>query len=233
MPERGLTILVIDDDDQIRRFLRTSLVANGFQVIEAATAADADRRARADRPDLILLDLGLPDRDGIDLLKDLRGWSRLPIIILSARGEEAAKVKALDLGADDYVTKPFGTAELHARLRAALRHRDTSADITGWQSGDLSIDLAARTATRAGVPIKLSRREWDVLRVLVLNGGRVVTHRNILETVWGPAQADYTQYLWVYIGHLRDKLEPDPAQPRHILTEPGVGYRLVREGEGA
>lgn len=231
MPERGVTILIIDDDDQIRRFLRASLTANGYLVIEAANAADGERRARADRPDLILLDLGLPDRDGIDVLKDLRAWTKVPVIILSARGEEASKVKALDLGADDYVTKPFGTGELLARLRAALRHRDTNPADSVWTSEDVRVDIAARVTTRGGTPVKLSRREWDVLRVLVLNAGRVVTHRQILETVWGPAQADYTQYLWVYIGHLRDKLEPDPAQPRYFQTEPGVGYRLVRAEE--
>jgi two-component system KDP operon response regulator KdpE len=231
MAERGVTILIIDDDDQIRRFLRASLTANGYLVIEAANAADGERRARADRPDLILLDLGLPDRDGIDVLKDLRAWTKVPVIILSARGEEASKVKALDLGADDYVTKPFGTGELLARLRTALRHRDTNPADSVWTSEDVRVDIAARVTTRGGTPVKLSRREWDVLRVLVLNAGRVVTHRQILETVWGPAQADYTQYLWVYIGHLRDKLEPDPAQPRYFQTEPGVGYRLVRAEE--
>ncbi len=224
-------ILVVDDEAPIRRTLRTVLEAHGYRVLEAATGADALRRLGAERPDLLLLDLGLPDRDGIEVLRELRAWSPVPVVILSARGDEAAKVKALDLGADDYVTKPFGTAELLARLRAALRHRAQSTPDPVFESENLRIDAAARSATVNGQAVKLSRREWDVLRVLVMDAGKVLTHRQILLKVWGPAQEEQTQYLWVYIGHLRDKLEPDPARPRYILTEPGIGYRLVRAEE--
>ncbi|MFA5120052.1 response regulator [Zavarzinia sp.] len=226
------TVLVVDDEVPIRRTLRTVLETHGYRVLEAATAADALRRLGAERPDLVLLDLGLPDRDGIEVLRELRAWSAVPVVILSARGDEAAKVKALDLGADDYVIKPFGTGELLARLRTALRHRAQSAPEPVFESENLRIDAAARTATVNGQAVKLSRREWDVLRVLVMDAGKVLTHRQILLKVWGPAQEEQTQYLWVYIGHLRDKLEPDPARPRYILTEPGIGYRLVRAEEG-
>lgn len=227
-------ILVVDDDAAIRRMLRATIEAQGHRVIEAATAADALRRVAAERPDLILLDLGLPDRDGIELIREWRGWSTVPILVLSAREDEAMKIRALDLGADDYVTKPFAGGELLARLRAALRRRERGAAPAVFESGALRIDAAARVATRDGAPVKLSRREWDVLRLLVLDAGKVVGHRQILEKVWGPAQAEQTQYLWVYIGHLREKLEEDPTRPRFILTEPGIGYRLARpeDGEG-
>ncbi|MCF4167720.1 response regulator [Zavarzinia compransoris] len=225
------TVLVVDDEAPIRRTLRTILEAHGYHVFDAPSAADALRRVRTERPDLVLLDLGLPDRDGIEVLRELRAWSAVPVVILSARGDEAGKVKALDLGADDYVTKPFGTGELLARLRAALRHRAQSAPAPVFESEGLRIDAAARIATVNGRTVRLSRREWDVLRVLAMDAGRVLTHRQILHKVWGPAQEGQTQYLWVYIGHLRDKLEPDPSRPRFILTEPGIGYRLVRAEE--
>ena len=222
------SILVVDDEAPIRRTLRTILETHGYCVLEAPTAADALRRVHAEGPDLVLLDLGLPDRDGIETLRELRAWSTVPVVVLSARGDEAAKVRALDLGADDYVTKPFGTGELLARLRAALRHRAHSTPTRVFESEGLRIDAAARSATLNGQAVKLSRREWDVLRVLVMDAGKVLTHRQILHKVWGPAQENQTQYLWVYIGHLRDKLEPDPGRPRYILTEPGIGYRLIR-----
>lgn len=221
-------VLMVEDDAGVRRVLRTTIEAQGCRVIEAATGADALRRMAAERPDLVLLDLGLPDRDGLELIREWRGWSKVPILVLSARGDEATKIRALDLGADDYVTKPFAGGELLARLRAALRRNERRGAPPVFESEGLRIDAAARLATIKGQPVKLSRREWDVLRLLVLDAGKVVGHRQILEKVWGPAQAEQSQYLWVYIGHLREKLEPDPARPRFILTEPGIGYRLVR-----
>ncbi|MCW0182122.1 response regulator [Zavarzinia sp.] len=221
-------VLLVEDDAGVRRVLRTTIEAQGCRVIEAATGADALRRMTAERPDLVLLDLGLPDRDGLELIREWRGWTAVPILVLSARGDEATKIRALDLGADDYVTKPFAGGELLARLRAALRRNERRGAPPVFESEGLRIDAAARLATIKGQPVKLSRREWDVLRLLVLDAGKVVGHRQILEKVWGPAQAEQSQYLWVYIGHLREKLEPDPARPRFILTEPGIGYRLVR-----
>lgn len=221
-------VLMVEDDAGVRRVLRTTIEAQGCRVIEAATGADALRRMAAERPDLVLLDLGLPDREGLELIREWRGWSAVPILVLSARGDEATKIRALDLGADDYVTKPFAGGELLARLRAALRRNERRGAPPVFESEGLRIDAGARLATIKGEPVKLSRREWDVLRLLVLDAGKVVGHRQILEKVWGPAQAEQSEYLWVYIGHLREKLEPDPARPRFILTEPGIGYRLVR-----
>ncbi|PWR24767.1 response regulator [Zavarzinia aquatilis] len=221
-------VLIVEDDAAVRRVLRATIEAQGCRVIEAATGADALRRMAGERPDLVLLDLGLPDRDGLELIREWRGWSAVPILVLSARGDEATKIRALDLGADDYVTKPFAGGELLARLRAALRRHERNSPSPVFESEGLRIDAAARVATRDGQAVKLSRREWDVLRLLVLDAGKVVGHRSILEKVWGPAQAEQSQYLWVYVGHLREKLEPDPARPRFILTEPGIGYRLVR-----
>ena len=220
-------LLLIEDDIAFRRTLKTVLAAEGYSLAEAADGATGLELLRTTRPDLVLLDLGLPDRDGIEVLRDLRHWSLVPVIVLSARGQETAKVKALDLGADDYITKPFGTPELLARLRAALRHASRSQPPAIYENDGLVIDLSARTASREGQAIKLSKREWDVLGVLLLDAGKLVTHRQILETVWGAAHAGQSQYLWVYIGHLREKLEPNPLRPSLILTEPGIGYRLA------
>ena len=223
-------LLVVDDEPQIRRFLRTSLAAHGYDVIEADCAAAALRMATTARPEVVILDLGLPDQDGVDVIRRIREWSAMPIIVLSARGSEEAKVSALDLGADDYVTKPFGMNELLARLRAALRHRlqEQGAEPVFSAMG-LSVDLGRRVVTRDGEPVNLSPREYDLLRQFVIHAGKVLTHQHLLREVWGPAHLQDTPYLRVYVGQLRQKLETDPARPALITTEPGVGYRLRAE----
>ena len=224
---KALTVLVVDDEPPIRRFLRTSLVASGYRIVEADDAAGALRSLAAEKPDLVILDLGLPDRSGLELIGEIRKTSPLPILVLSARHDERSKVAALDLGADDYIGKPFGMAELMARLRAALRHAfQAQGELAVFVSGDLSVDLVRRHVTRGGREIKLSPKEFDLLRHLVMHAGKVMTHRQLLREVWGPAQADEVQYLRVFIRGLRHKLEPDPTRPTHILTELGVGYRL-------
>lgn len=224
---REPTVLVVDDEPPIRRLLRTTLTAAGYRVAEAETAAAGLRSLAVEKPDLVILDLGLPDHSGIELIAEIRKASRVPIVVLSARHDERAKVAALDLGADDYVAKPFGMAELMARLRAALRHAfQAQGELPVFASGDLAVDLVRRHVTRAGHEIKLSPKEFDLLRHLVMHAGKVLTHRQLLREVWGPAQADEVQYLRVFIRGLRQKLEPDPTRPTHILTELGVGYRL-------
>jgi two-component system, OmpR family, KDP operon response regulator KdpE len=224
---RAATVLVIDDEPPIRRFLHTTLAAAGYRVVEAETAAHASRLLARERPDLLILDLGLPDRGGLELIAEIRKASTVPILVLSARHDERSKVEALDLGADDYIAKPFGMAELMARLRAALRHAfQAQGESPVFVSGDLSVDLVRRRVSRAGHEVKLSPKEFDLLRHLVMHAGKVLTHRHLLRAVWGPAQADEIQYLRVFIRGLRHKLEPDPARPTHILTETGVGYRL-------
>jgi two-component system KDP operon response regulator KdpE len=226
-------ILIVDDEPQIRRFLRTSLDAHGFDVVEADGGKEAIRQAGVEKPDVIVLDLGLPDMEGLEVIKRLREWSAVPIIVLTARNREPDKIEALDGGADDYLTKPFGMGELMARIRAALRHRLQSAGAPPiFKVGDIVVDLVKRLVTRAGDDVKLSPREYDVLRMLVQNAGRVVTHQQMLREVWGPAHVQDTQYLRVYIGQLRDKLEPQPEAPRYIVTEPGVGYRIRDEDGG-
>ena len=223
----AFTVLVVDDEPPIRRFLRTSLAASGYRVIEAEDAAGGLRSLVAEKPDLVILDLGLPDRSGIELICEIRRTSTVPILVLSARHDERSKVEALDLGADDYLSKPFGMDELMARLRAALRHAfQAQGELPVFVSGDLSVDLVRRHVTRGGQEIKLSPKEFDLLRHLVTHAGKVLTHRHLLREVWGPAQADEVQYLRVFIRGLRQKLEPDPTRPTHILTELGVGYRL-------
>jgi two-component system KDP operon response regulator KdpE len=220
-------ILIVDDEPQIRRFLRTSLDAHGFEVVEADNGKEAIRQATVEKPDVIVLDLGLPDMEGLEVIKRLREWSAVPIIVLTARNREPDKVEALDGGADDYLTKPFGMGELMARIRAALRHRLQSTGAAPvFRLGDIVVDLVKRVVTRGGDDVKLSPREYDVLRMLVQNAGRVVTHQQMLREVWGPAHVQDTQYLRVYVGQLRDKLEPQPDAPRYIVTEPGVGYRI-------
>jgi two-component system KDP operon response regulator KdpE len=224
---KSLTVLVVDDEPPIRHFLRTSLKAADYRVVEAADAADALRVLAAEKPDLVILDLGLPDRSGLDLISELRRSAAPPIIVLSARDDERAKVEALDRGADDYISKPFGIAELMARLRAALRHAfQAQGELPVFVSGDLSIDLVRRQVARGGREIKLSPKEFELLSHLVMHAGKVLTHRHLLREVWGPAQIDEVQYLRVFIRGLRQKLEPDPTRPTHILTELGVGYRL-------
>ena len=216
------TVLVVDDEPPIRRFLRASLGAAGHRVVTADDAAGALAAMTAEKPDLIILDLGLPDRSGFDVITEIRKHSPVPIIVLSARSDEA-----LDLGADDYIGKPFGMAELMARLRAALRHAyQAQGELPMFLSGDLSVDLVRRNVTRSGREIKLSPKEFELLRHLVTHAGKVMTHRQLLREVWGPAQAEEVQYLRVFIRGLRQKIEPDPTRPTHILTELGVGYRL-------
>ncbi|HJU15848.1 MAG TPA: response regulator [Stellaceae bacterium] len=224
---KPLTVLVVDDEPPIRRFLRTSLKAAEYRVVEAADAAGARRALAAEKPDLIILDLGLPDRSGLDLISELRKSMALPIVVLSARDDERSKVEALDRGADDYVAKPFGMAELMARLRAALRHAFMAqGELPVFASGDLAVDLVRRQVSRGGREIRVSPKEFDLLRHLVMHAGKVLTHRHLLREVWGPAQSEEVQYLRVLIRGLRQKLEPDPTRPIHIVTEPGVGYRL-------
>ena len=219
-------ILVIDDEPQIHRFLRPALEASGYAVERADTAADGIAMARARAPALILLDLGLPDMDGQDALVQLRAASQVPVLILSARDQEAGKVAALDNGADDYVEKPFGLDELLARIRAALRHAHPgTAASEMFQAGDLMVDMARRVVSASGALVQLSPREYDLLILLVRHSGKVLTHRHLLNTVWGPAHVEDVQYLRVYVGHLRQKL--GPAAARLLLTEPGVGYRLL------
>lgn len=221
------TILIVEDEPPIRRLLRTTLGAHDYRTVEAATGAEALSAMRHHRPDLVLLDLGLPDIDGQTLIGRIRELSPVPIVILSSRGDEAAKVAALDAGADDYVTKPFGADELMARLRAALRHRlqEQGAERT-FASGDLSIDLVRRLVRRGPEDIKLSPKEYDILEQLAIHAGKVLTHKHLLRQVWRDEAVD-PQYLRVYVSQLRHKIEADPASPRHVLTEPGVGYRLV------
>ncbi len=221
------TVLIVDDEPPILRFLRTSLGAVGYRVVTAENAASALATMAAEKPDLVVLDLGLPDRSGFDAIGEIRKHSPVPIIVLSARADERSKVVALDLGADDYLAKPFGMAELMARIRAALRHAfQAQGEFPLFTSGDLTVDLVRRRVTRAGDEIKLSPKEFELLRLLVSHAGKVLTHRQLLREVWGPAQTDEVQYLRVFIRGLRHKLEPDPTRPTHILTELGVGYRL-------
>ena len=222
-------ILVIDDEPQIRRFLRISLNAYGYEVIEAVRGEDGIAKCATESPDLVILDLGLPDLDGQEVIARIREWSRVPIIVLSVRAAEDEKVAALDRGADDYVTKPFGIHELLARVRASLRARrhDGEAPPTVVKSGELTIDLPRRRVRVAGVEIKLSRKEFAILRLLAQHAGRIVTHQHLLREVWGAAHEHETHYLRIYIGHLRQKLGDDPADPRYISNEPGVGYRLL------
>jgi len=222
-----VTVLVVDDEPPIRRFLRTSLAASGYRIVEAEDATRAMRLFAAESPDLVILDLGLPDKSGLELIGEIRQTSTTPIVVLSARHDERSKVEALDLGADDYVSKPFGMDELMARLRAAQRHAfQAQGELPIFVSGDLAVDLVRRHVTRGGQEVKLSPKEFDLLRHLVMHAGKVLTHRHLLREVWGPAQADEVQYLRVFIRGLRQKLEPDPPRPTHILTELGVGYRL-------
>jgi len=221
------TVLVVDDEPPILRFLRTSLSAAGHVVATAENAGAALAAMRTEKPDMVILDLGLPDRSGFEVITTIRKTSTVPIIVLSARSDERSKVEALDLGADDYIGKPFGMAELTARLRAALRHAfQAQGELPMFVSGDLSVDLVRRHVTRGGREIKLSPKEFELLRHLVTHAGKVLTHRQLLREVWGPAQAEEVQYLRVFIRGLRQKLEPDPTRPTHILTELGVGYRL-------
>jgi two-component system KDP operon response regulator KdpE len=227
MSAKPATILVVDDEPAIRRLLRTSLTAQGYRTIEVETAAAALTEIKNYPPDIVILDLGLPDCDGLDVVATVRQSSAVPIVVLSSRGDERAKVEALELGADDYVTKPFGMAELIARIRAALRHRlQAQGEEPVFRSGDLAVDLVRRIVRVGDAEVKLSPKEYDILRELVTHAGKVLTHKHLLREIWGPATSD-VQYLRIYIRQLRQKLEPDPERPTLILTEPGVGYRLT------
>lgn len=229
MSAQGPLVLVIEDEPQMRRFLRALLESHSYRHLEAATAQEGIALVTAHNPDLLLLDLGLPDADGLDVTARVREWSAVPIVVLSARGQEQDKIRALDAGADDYVTKPFGAGELLARMRVALRHaarpaQDAPSPVLAL--GELRVDLARREVRRGGEEIHLTPIEYKLLAVLVRNAGKVVTHRQLLKEVWGPNQVDQTHYLRVYMAQLRHKLEQDPARPRYFTTEPGVGYRL-------
>jgi two-component system, OmpR family, KDP operon response regulator KdpE len=233
MAEPSPIAILIEDERQIRRFVRTALEAEGWSVHEAETMRQGLTDAATRRPDLIILDLGLPDGDGVEFLRDLRGWSKVPVIVLSARVGEQDKITALDAGADDYLTKPFGVGELLARVRASSRRRLQAGADEGpgaiFEFGDVKIDLSLRTAHKGGNAIHLTPIEYRLLSLLIANAGKVLTHRQILREVWGPAHSEDGHYVRVYMGHLRQKLENDPAQPRHILTETAVGYRLVQD----
>jgi two-component system KDP operon response regulator KdpE len=223
----SLVALLVEDEEQIRRFVRTALEAEGWTVHETGTMKQGLIDAGTRKPDLLILDLGLPDGSGVDLLRELRGWSAVPVIVLSARVEETDKIEALDAGADDYLTKPFGVRELLARVRAALRRRHQPTLERTFRFGDVEVDLEARTVRRDGKDVHLTPVEFRLLSLLIANAGKVLTHRHILREVWGPAGVEHHHYARVYMGHLRRKLENDPAQPRHLLTETAVGYRLV------
>ncbi len=227
MSEIAAKIIVVEDEKQIRRFVRSSLEEDGCQVFEAETGKQGLIEAGTRKPDLVVLDLGLPDIDGVAFIRDLRSWSSVPVLILSARSTENDKIVALDAGADDYLTKPFGVGELLARVRALLRRRRArgeSGPLIGF--GDVQVDLARRTVTRQNQQVHLTQIEYRLLALLIANSGKVMTHRHLLREVWGPSFVESNHYLRVYVGHLRQKLENDPAQPRHILTETGVGYRF-------
>ncbi len=222
-------ILVVEDEAPIRQFLRTTLEAEGYVVHEAATAREAETLAGNRRIDLFLVDLGLPDGDGAALIRRLRGWTQRPVIVLSARSLESQKVDALDAGADDYVSKPFGVAELHARLRVALRHAAQTAQsgASMLTLGPVVIDMVAKTVARAGERAKLTATQWRLLEVLARHAGRVVTSRQLLREVWGPTHAEQGHYLRIYVRQLRQRLEPEPSNPRFLITETGIGYRLL------
>lgn len=219
------TVLIVDDEVQILRALQINLTARGYTTVTALTGNDALERAAQHPVDVIILDLGLPDLDGVEVIRRLRRWNDVPIVVLSARHGSDDKIQALDAGADDYVTKPFGMDELLARLRAALR-RGSSGDAPVIETEGFTVDLPAKQVTRRGVPVRLTPTEWNILELLVRNSGALVTHEEILRQVWGPAYAEETGYLRVYLAQLRRKLEADPANPRHLLTEAGLGYRF-------
>ena len=220
-------VLVIDDEPQIRRLLSVTLEANGYRVLAAGNGQEGLVLAAQHRPALVILDLGLPGLSGQEVLRRLREWSEAPVIILSVQDDEAGKVAALDAGADDYVTKPFNTSELLARLRVALRHATKQDEPAVFQAGKLVVDLASRRVTVNGDEVKLSVTEYNLLRFLVRHAGKVLTHRQILGEVWGPGHEEHTHYLRVYVAHLREKIEADPSRPELIATEPGVGYRFL------
>ncbi len=225
----GPLALIVDDERAIRRFLRLSLETHGYQVQEAATGQAGLEAAARRRPDVVILDLSLPDLDGLEVLKQLRAWSHVPVVVLSVRDHEDDKIALLDAGADDYLTKPFSPGELLARLRTAQRHGQPLSDTAVFHSGPLSVDLTRRVVTLQGEPVKLTTTEYALLRALVQQAGKALTHAQLLREVWGPAYLEETHYLRVYLARLRQKLEADPLHPKLLLTEPGVGYRLAVE----
>ena len=219
-----MKVLLVDDDATLRRTLGIGLRAEGHEVLIAADGRSALQALREDKPDIVVLDLGLPDLSGVEVLRRLRAWSTIPVVVLSARAESTEKVQALDLGADDYVTKPFGMEELLARVRASARR--AGSDVPVLETGDLVIDLPARRVTKSGSMVRLTPTEWGLLEMLVRTPGRLVSQRDLLHEVWGPTYDRETNYLRVYVGGLRKKLEDDPSRPRHLITEPGMGYRF-------
>ncbi len=227
MSEPFRSAVLIEDEAQIRRFVRSALEQERWQVFEATTLAQGLVECGTRKPDLVVLDLGLPDGDGTDLIRDLRGWSQVPVIVLSARSHEHQKVSALDAGADDYLTKPFGIAELLARVRVATRRQAGTTGQTSVGFGDVVVDLTTRSVTKDGVDVHLTPIEYRLLTTLIAHSGKVLTHRHLLRDVWGPSHVESHHYLRVYMGNLRAKLETDPAQPRHLLTVTAVGYRLL------
>jgi len=229
MSEPSPVAVLIEDERQIRRFVRAALESEGWSVHESDTLKQGLVEAGTRKPDVVIVDLGLSDGDGVDLIRDLRTWSGVPVIVLSARSDESDKVEALDAGADDYLTKPFGVAELLARVRATVRRRAQPAgsEKPAITFGDIDIDLVARTVKKRGELVHLTPIEYRLLALLIANTGRVLTHRQILRDVWGPSHVESPHYVRVYMGHLREKLEDDPAQPKHLITETAVGYRLV------
>jgi two-component system, OmpR family, KDP operon response regulator KdpE len=225
-------VVLIEDEPQIRRFLRATLTGQGYRLFEATTGADGLVEVGSRQPDVVIIDLGLPDMDGIEVIRRLREWTTVPIIVLSARGQERDKVTALDAGADDYVSKPFGAGELIARIRVALRHAagaSHEADEAAFKVGELQVDLLRRQVVLGGAEVRLTPTEYKLLTTLVRHAGKVVTHGQLLREVWGPAHTDQAHYVRIYMAHLRHKLEAEPARPRYLLTEPGVGYRLAAD----
>jgi len=230
MPEP--VVVLIEDELQIRRFLRATLAGQGYRLFEATTGADGLIEVASRQPDVVIIDLGLPDMDGLEVIRRLREWTAVPVIVLSARGQERDKVTALDAGADDYVSKPFGAGELLARIRVALRHTAGAShegEEAAFKVGELEVDQLRRHVTLRDVEIKLTPIEYKLLTTLVRHAGKVVTHQQLLREVWGPSHEDQAHYVRVYMAHLRHKLEAEPARPRYLLTEPGVGYRLAAE----
>jgi two-component system KDP operon response regulator KdpE len=235
MSTQGPLVLLVEDEPQMIRFLRASLTSHGYRLVECLTGSDGLEQAAARSPDIILLDLGLPDMDGLTVTRTLREWTRTPIVVLSARGQEQDKIDALDAGADDYLTKPFGLGELLARLRVAQRHTISAAGSHApgeavFTTGALRTDLGKRQVFVGDQEVHLTPTEYKLLTTLIQSAGKVVTHRHLLKEVWGPPYADRTQYLRVYMGQLRHKLERDPARPEYLVTEPGIGYRLKVDG---
>jgi len=229
MTQTKTTILIIDDEVQIRRLLKITLEAAGFAVTEADTGRFGIEEAARRQPDAIVLDLGLPDLKGIEVLRQLREWTKVPVLVLTVQAAESDKVAALDAGADDYLTKPFGSAELTARLRAILRRAPSESEPSVITFGDIEVDLSARVVRRAGAEVRLTAKEYAMLRLLVMHRGKVVTHGQMLRELWGPKSEENTHYLRVHMTHIRQKLEPEPHKPRHLRTESGIGYRLITD----